>query len=256
MSLQYDLQLYEGYGGFPKGALISADGGQCYVVAAGDAAKVAITDEDGVSLTNPIAMTGGNAEFYVANTVADVDVYMMTPGGQFVTRLGLKSGPTDIGVDVHQKDQVAIVPFSMTDMTAATEFDTGIELPTDALVFAEGMSVDTITVDATETIDVGILSTESNGDANGFMNLMLVSVLGNFPAKGTFTIGSNEVFALSTTLGALVVAFGAGLDAATDTGQHAELPYRIDGTAHTISITPTAGSDTAEGFAHIPYQLK
>ncbi len=241
------------------GAALTTAGGTCLVITAGAQSKVAIaTTRTGATATsnNPKALTNGEIEFWTGDSVVSVDLYVMAPGGQFFSAMGIvASGPTSLAVDLSQKKQVATIPFDIADTAAATETDTGFDLPQNAAVNPTGVGCHVSTVDATETIDVGLLSTEAGGDANGFTALISVAGLGFAPAKPTVTTGVNETFVASTTLGAMLVDFVAGTDLATDVGSHFPQEHVGDGTAQSISYTLTAGSDTATGFLVVPYQL-
>jgi len=135
------------------------------------------------------------------------------------------------------------IPFSASDNTETTTY---IELPADLLV--NGSILDVATVDATETIDVGILSSEANGDADGFAAAVSVATALKVRPSATVSTGSNEVYVSASTRGAFLVdTFTAGTDAATDVGTYVEKAYRCDGTAKTVTYTGSAGSDTAAG---------
>lgn len=238
------------------GKAIQTAGGKCYVATAGGAAKIALLDEDGASASNPSALTNGIVEFYVADTVQSVDLYMQSPTGHFVVTKDLApSGPNSIYIDKGLSQTVMVIPFSIDDTVAATETDTGFDLPDNSAVLPNGVGVDVLTLDDTETVDVGILSTEANGDADGFIALGSVALADSVIAGNAATVGSNETFLATTTLGALVNDFAAGSDVATDTGVSNKKSYVCDGTAESISYTLTAGTDTAEGFIKLPLQL-
>lgn len=247
-------QLYKAGPGGMSGAAINDSGGKVYVAKDGDAAKQAITNSAGTALTNPMSLTNGGAEFYVPDSVSLVDLYIMAPGGQFIVQKDV-SGANDFLVDTNDLEQVAVIPFAIADTAAATETDTGFDLPTDSLVDPD-VAVNVLTVDATETIDVGILSTESGGDADGFAKLVDVATAKMVPVAVTLTVGSSETYVASSTRGALLETLSAGSDLATDIGTAQEKRHRCDGTAKSISYTLTAGSDTAEGFIYLPYRLK
>lgn len=238
------------------GKSIASSGGAVYVTAAGDTAKATLTDADGASLSNPLALTNGSFDFNVEDSVSSVDLYIQSPTGHFVVVKDVKSsGNASILVNDSLASTVMVIPFDIADTTAATETDTSFDLIDNSLVIPQGLSVDVDTADATEDIDVGILSTESGGDANGFMDGVSVASADTFVAGTTVTTGTNEVYLASTTLGALVHDFNAGTDAATDVGTSIQKAYRCDGTAKSISYTLSAGTDTAAGFIKIPVIL-
>ena len=248
----YSIQLQD----HRSGEIIETAGGACYVAQAGLPDKQTVKDKTGATVTNPVALTNGRIDFYVDDTVASVDLYVQGPSGHFVVAKTVKpSGPNEIMIDQGVLRQVAVIPFSVDDTTATTETDTGFDLPTNARIDPTGVGVRVTTVDATETIDVGLLSTESGGDANGLVAALSVATAGFVLAKPTLTAGGSETYYASTTLGALLVTFLAGADTATDVGTHERIAHVGNGTAKSFSYTLTAGTDTAEGFIVIPYDL-
>ena len=237
-----------------RAAIIDA-GGMVYVTGTGTPDKQALLTKAGAAAANPSLLVNGQIDFYFADTVTNnMDLFIMGPAGEFlVVKNVAPSGPNEVYLDRSKRDEVAVIPFSIADMTAAVEFDTGMELPADMLVKPEGIGIFVDAIDATETIDVGLLSTESGGDANGFMALVSVAVAGAVAALAAATVGGSETFYTATTLGVLLATFGAGADVATDTGAHNKTGHRTDGAAKTISLTLTTGSDTAKGYVFLPY---
>jgi len=171
--------------------------------------------------------------------VDTVDLYIMTPTGQFVVRKGVKaSGPNELIYNTSDRYTVAVVPFAFTDSAATVEQDTGIDLPTGAMVLPN-ISIVVTEVDATETIDIGMLSSESGGDADGFAVTLSVATLGT--VKATLANGA-------TTLGALL-----WVQDSANAGDEAPEARVITAANRSISYTSSAGSDTFAGFAQIPY---
>lgn len=210
---------------------ISSSGGQVQVNTAGSAAKATLYDKNGVAASNPVALTAGGAEFYVASTIATVDLYIQAPHGQFAVKKSVAvGGAYEYEVDTDRKDQVFVIPFSYADSVAATEKSTGFRLPAYSQVLGRlsGCGIRVTTADATETIDVGTLESggAGGGDANGFN---AAAVLDN----AAQLIGTNG--ALFST----------------------NAPYLADvATEKLISYTLTAGSDTAAGFIILPVVLE
>lgn len=243
-----------------KSALISSTtgkamldaGGKVYVAQAGLAAKQALFNKDGSVLANPVALVNGSFEFWTADTAASVDLYIQSGKGHTLQVKGVTpSGANEFFVNTANPVQMLVIPFSIADTTATTETDTGFDLPTDAIVQPElAAGVDVLAIDATETIDVGILSSEAGGDADGLFALLSVGTAGAVKAEVVVTAG---VWA-STTYGALLASFTAGTNA-DDRGLFNRLQYRCNGTAKSITYTLTAGSDTATGFIKIPYVI-
>lgn len=237
MTQKIKFQLYEV--GTNKG--IATAGGVCYVATAGAAAKQAITDVGGSTLTNPRALTRGGCEFYVADSVNSVDLYIMAPSGQFIVRTSIVPGEHSFFVDTDRKTQVAIIPFSKTDVADATEIDTGFDFPLNTMVLPQP-AIRVLTADSTEDIDVGLLSTETNGDADGFIDSVLLTTAGLVKAT---------LLASADTFGALLSV----LDSA-NAGDDAPEGHVVTGAnATSITYTLSTGTDTGEGFIYLPYIL-
>jgi hypothetical protein len=208
---------------------IITTGGACHVAIAGSPDKETLTDKNGVALANPLQLTAGMIDFCVASTKLTVDLYIMAPGGQFIVLTGIgPSGLNEYEVDTAKKTQLAVIPFSVANQAGdATETDTGFNLPSPAVAMPSlgGMGLQVTTADSGITIEVGTLSTESGGDANGLCTATSVGTLG-------LVHGAN---------GAL---FGSDTDYLTDA--HA---------AVSVSYTLLTAADTAKGFFRLPYHL-
>ncbi len=114
--------------------------------------------------------------------------------------------------------------------------DTGTDMPAGLLL--DDVWVETLTLDASSTIDVGILAGEANGDADGFVDGHSCAAASILRPGPTITTGSSEVYFASTTIGVLRHdTFTAGADAATDVGTNYENSHLFDGTAKSIVIT-------------------
>lgn len=222
-------QLYSlGTAGLMAKPIITSAGGVCYVAINGDQSKQAITDKDGGVLANPMALNQGGVEFYVpAATVFKVDVYILTPGGHFITAKDVDEGVADIGVDTTVRAQMAIIPFSITDTAAATETDTGFDLPAKAIVLdrLHGMGVNVKTLDSTHNVAFGVLSSQSGGSANGICtNTVLTTAVLKIGVNGSF-FSTNAPFMTDSITGKRI---SYTLDAGTTTGKgFLMIPYRI-----------------------------
>lgn len=107
-----------------------------------------------------------------------------------------------------------------------TEVDTGIDFAYDTLI--EHVQVEVVTVDATETIEVGLLSSGTAGDADGFVDAASVATAG-YP------------LVTLTTSGAL-------MDNATNFDPDGHVI--LSANEQSLTYTGTAGSDTAAGYIH------
>lgn len=236
-------QLYEVGPGAMPGKMITASGGKVQVNTAGDAQKATIYDSTGAAITTTAALSlsNGGYSFYVADTVSSVDLYIMAPGGQFVVYRGATPGLNEIPVDVGRLHQVAVIPFSINDCTAATEKDTGFDFPLYSAVLPHP-TVRVTTADAAITIEAGLLSSETAGDADGFVDAVSTATAGL--VRATILNGGN-------TLGALFE-----VQDSANAGDLTHEPHVITGSnATSITYTLLVAADTAEGFIMLPYIL-
>jgi len=217
---------------------IITSGGKAIVTAAGSAGKATLYDSSGAALSNPITPTRGFLNFFVGLDVSSVDLYIMCPGGQFlVAKSIVPGGPNDLFVDTSRLHQCMVIPVSADDVTANTETATGFTEPANALMLPTPF-LDVGAIDATETIDVGTLSSDS-GDANGYIAAASVATEGVVEAA----LANGAI-----TLGALFVAQDSA-----NAGDGVPSPHVSAGKS--ITVTTSAGSDTVEAFVHLPYLL-
>lgn len=152
----------------------------------------------------------------------------------------------------------ALLKVKKIAITAAgdtSENDTSWDLPAKAVVLDVFVDVGTAEATAsTKTIDVGLLASESGGDADGFLNGISTAATGLVRGVPTLTTGSNEVYLASTTLGVLLEAFTAGSDLATDVGTVYDSPHLSDSVT-SKSVSWTAGEAQTEfvGSIYIVY---
>lgn len=141
-----------------------------------------------------------------------------------------------------------------------SEVDTGLDLPTKGFVLP-WMWLDVVVAEATgstKTLDVGLLSSESGGDADGFIDGLSVAATGvKFPAF-VATVGSNNTYlgaAATHTMGALLTGILiAGEDtAAGGDGFAWTRPHVLNGTAKSLSIKTGSAFTEFSGVLWLPY---
>lgn len=121
-----------------------------------------------------------------------------------------------------------------------SEQDTGWDLPDNSLVLDVLLWVDTVeTTGATKTFEVGILASESGGDADGFIDAISVATTAGwkFPSAADGAV----------TLGAFL------REDITGTTKYGRKPYRGDGTAKSISFTSAVAFTEFRGAIVILY---
>lgn len=130
-----------------------------------------------------------------------------------------------------------------------SETDTGFDIPEGCVLYPWEMFLIVTTIDSTETIEVGILSTESGGDADGFIDAYSIATAGVFCVQNLVTVSdaSTANYYSANYIGDL---FWTGAEGSNATGGNGILHmkgHRGDGVAKSISYTCSSGSDTFEG---------
>lgn len=217
--------------------IVQTSGGVVYVAANGDAQKVTLYNANGSAKSNPVSLNNGSIEFYTADSVAKVDLYIQAPGGQGIVRKNvLPSGDASLKY-VRSTNSILVIPFAIADTTANTETTTGFVHPSKGGVLPD-VAVEVLTSDSGMTIDVGTLSTDS-GDADGFIDGISLTSTGI--VKATLTNGS-------VTKGALLKV----QDSANAGDAAPEMNVSMQGKA--ITYTLSSSTDTGEGFIKLPVQ--
>jgi len=142
----------------------------------------------------------------------------------------------------------------------AGENDTGWDLPAKAIVL--DVIVEVETADAGETLDVGLLSTETGGDADGFLDGISLGSVGIVQGVLSITktggVNENYISAVSCTRGVLLrmLEFELGSDVAGDHGfvAYERVPHYAGAVAaKSISYTGSTTIDTGAGKIYIIY---
>jgi len=157
---------------------------------------------------------------------------------------------------LNNRIKVKKIPFT----PSATEKDTGWDLPSTAVVIE--VLVEITTADPGITMDVGLLSTETGGDADGFLDGVDVGsvgiVAGGISVTKTAGVNENYISAVAVTRGALLrfLEYELGSDVAGDHGfvvYEKEVHPAAKVTAKSVSYTHSTGADTAAGNIYIIY---
>ena len=130
-----------------------------------------------------------------------------------------------------------------------SETDTGFDIPKGCCLYPWEMFLIVDTIDATETIEVGILSTEAGGDADGFIDAYSIATGGVYCVWNMVTVtdATNATYYSVNNIGDLFWTGAEGANTSGDTGVLHPKVHRGDGTATSISYTCSAGSDTFVG---------
>lgn len=214
-----------------------------------DAQGTALTETAGVAV---LTFTNGVVRFWTSSSVTALDICGITANGRTFARNSVTPSQHLIPVNTINSRQLLVVPFGASDNA---ETDTGVDLPSNCIISPLDVKLRVTTADATETIDFGLLSSESGGDANGFVTAASVASTGFVELLPQITNGTNIDYVGTRYVGDLLATSIAGADAVATCGGFTYKNYRTDGTAKSITYTGSAGSDTAAGYLYLSYQL-
>lgn len=139
------------------------------------------------------------------------------------------------------------VPASYGDKA---ETDTLYDLPVGGVIYPWEMWLVVDTVDATETIDVGIgMSLETGYDADGFIDGYSIATAGYFCVADMYTAAdaTNQNYYSANYIGDLFFGGLDGANAAGQAGLMALKSYRGNGTCKSICYSLSSDSDAFVG---------
>ena len=234
------------------------------------------------SLTNPISGSSftdfDRAEFFT--TTAAVDIVVRDYGDATADDFGNRCGRYAMmyGVTPRSSNKTLLLPRSSTQRVIKIPFlATGTDSSdtpntwdnaeascvitagsSSTIKLCKGLVItdavlQVTTVDSGTTMDMGLLSSESGGDADGFFDGISMASAGWITADVTKTMGSSADYYASTTRGAFLATFSAGGDTSVVTiGQYDPKNFYADSVvASTVSITGSSGINTAVGYAYL-----
>lgn len=199
------------------------------------------------SKTNPMSqetvaggIPAGTFKFYTASTVTSLDVVCYTTGGLYTWRNGVTVNDHTIKMDSSPETYHWRFPYSQN----ASETDSGIDLPYNLII--DDVFIETKSVVASGTIDVGLLSTETFGDADGFCDAVPTSA-GATAGSGIGMKVGRSCSAGSTAGDLLSGVWANQLD--TNNANKAQKFVIHHGSA--VSVTYTTSAHASTGYVHI-----
>jgi len=188
--------------------------------------------------------------FFTQSSVTALDVCGITTDGRTFALNSVTPSQQMIPINPLVSRQLLVIPWTFSDNA---ETDTGLDLPSNCIINPLDIRLRVTTTDATETIDFGILSSEANGDANGFITAASVANSGFVELLPQITGGTNIDYVGTRYVGDLLATSIAGADAVATVGGFTFKNYRTDGTAKSITYTGSAGSDTGFGYVYLNF---
>ncbi len=133
------------------------------------------------------------------------------------------------------------------DATTTAETDTGVDFLADTMI--HDVRVEVVTTASAKTLDVGLLSTETSGDADGFRAAVLLTTAGYVADTGVVTAGTTIDWTAASTYGALLYKSIAGSDAVASGGGRSYLGHVVT-SGKASSLTYSQSSTSGDGYIH------
>lgn len=133
---------------------------------------------------------------------------------------------------------------------STSEINTGVTFLADT--FIKDVRVEVVTVASAISVDVGLLSSGTGGDADGFRANVLLTTAGFVADTGVVTDGTTIDFTAASTYGALLYKAITGSDAVATGGGRSYLGHVVTGT-NTGVLTYTMDSTTGAGYLHFEF---
>jgi hypothetical protein len=254
-----DISKY-GEQGEPSANLIALTGITYTVLAKGSTTAETLYSGSGwgspiTSKTNPVTTTvygtdGGRIDFYCDPTDAVDDTYVDllvtdTTGGFSAIVRGFSSKMHSVVIDETPGiSHIGVIWF--TSAVSATEVSTGVNFLYDT--FVEDVRVQVVATTSGATVGVGLLSSQTAGNATGFRAGVLLTTAGYIKDTAVITNGNTIDYTPVTTYGPLLFTAITGSDVIATVGGRSYIGHVITGTnAYTLTYTVSAGT-TGTGF--------
>jgi hypothetical protein len=218
------------------------------VMVAGSAALQTIYSEvNATSAVTDRASSGtssGEIRFWTDASVTSVDVTIYTANGEAIYIKGVTPSVHGIWIDRQKLTHHLVVPVAFNNNS-----ETDMEFTVVAGTLIEDIMLSVETIDATETIDVGLDGSTTN-DPNGLIAAASIATAGYVELGGAVNNGGTSDYFDSVVYGALLASFINGSDGAATSGGVVRNKVLIGATETDANITVTcsAGSDTFIGF--------
>ncbi len=241
---KYDLSVID-----PRTGEAITSGVYVFVYSAGTKTLATIySNEAGVSKTNPITRTvfgtQQKVEFYCADSTVDIFIADDKGNTAFIPSVP----PTEhvLKLDRSGNDKCFVAPFLFN--SGGTEVDTGLDFPLNVMIY--NALIEVVTTDASETISVGLLSSETAGDADGILAAVPTDNAA-FLKPWSNVDTTTEDYISAPYFGALMGKGSAGTSAANDFGQSGGAGHIVSGSnARSLVYLPST-SDTMAGYMYV-----
>lgn len=216
----------------------------------------AFADDTATAKTNPVTTTVFATDDVVKfrSTASSHDLIVTDTAGMY-TAFVEGFTPQDHKIVIDEMPNVmheGVIWFGASDNS---ETDTTVDFLYDTYI--ENVIVEVTANDSTETLNVGLLSSGTGGDADGFAAAVPMTIGFYNPKKVAWTTvsgGANSKYISTVTYpGALIGVVDAGNDSPnSNPGVINVYGHIVKGADETqLTYTGSAGSDTAAGYIHV-----
>lgn len=223
-----------------------------------DTAETLYYYKGSTSLTNPVTTTN-----FAANTVCNdqvrfrvdptdstydryVDLIVVDTNGGYTAFIEDFDKYTH-SIIIDERPNIMHHGIIWFDATTTDETDTGIDFLADTMI--HDVRVEVVTTASAKTLDVGLLSTETSGDADGFRDGVLLTTEGYVADTGVVTAGTTIDWTAASTYGALLYKSIAGSDAVASGGGRSYLGHVVT-SGKASSLTYSQSSTSGDGYIH------
>lgn len=209
----------------------------------GDPAETSVTNP--VTAANFASTTVCKGKVQFRTTASSVDLIVIDAAGGGFTAFVEGFTPNQHSIVIDETPNVmhhGVVWFVFNSNVAT---DTGIDFLSDTII--HDVIVEVVTIDATETINVGTADT-----AAGFRSLVDLATAGYIDDTAVITGGSTIDYVPASTYGTLLATAITGSDVVATVGGITRMTHVVttSGTDDDLYYTCTAGTDTAAGYIH------
>jgi hypothetical protein len=229
-------------------------GGTAVTATATEINKLASMTSSKAELNKLTAVTTTAAELNKLSGVTTTAAELNKLSGVTTTaaELNILTGVTATAAELNTIDLSVVgaaVKMRRIPITAAAntnENDTTFDIPDKSIVIDVILDVTTAEATAsTKTVDIGLLSSESGGVADGFADGISTANIGLIRPEVTVTTGGSETYFSATTRGSFLQNFFAGANADGDSGVAHNKPH-LSTAVTAKSVSWTAGEAQTE----------
>lgn len=229
--IEYYIQLFNTRTRAP----IDDDTGICNVLTDGAPTEITLySDANGTSQANPMTFTNGVIRFWTADTVASVDLSILTANGHSVFAESVTISQHRIDINPDSLVQQLIIPYLVVGASEVV-VDTGFDIGASMLI--KDCFIHCTTVATGATLDIG-----TSTDPDGFADGVVASTTG-YPVTLL-----EEVLTSATIMGALI-----SIPLTADYARKLHRRANATSGANIVYSNTTSSSTAGDGYIYFTY---